>query len=185
MTGQKIKTPKRQATVIDGIATYITFFLVSILLYFQNDYFGSSTNLVAFICVVIGIMGMGNSLDKAINSDFGERNNLPKNTEFFGNLGLATGLFLICLVVSRTVPSMLVKVITAPFFFLSYMIFISSLVYLWVLGMIRSSQDTIDSSQTADNRKQQKKVFKILALISGIIGFIASLIQILQFLKII
>lgn len=184
MTSQNIKIPKRQVTVIDGIATYITFFLVSILLYFQNDYFGSNTNLVASICVVIGIMGMGNFLDKAINSDFGERNNLPKNTEFFGNLGMSIGLFLICLVVSRAVPTMLVKVITAPFFFLSYMIFISSLVYLWILGMIPSSQDAIDISQTVDNRKQQKKVFKFIAITSGIIGFIASLIQILQYLKI-
>ena len=166
MRNQKRNVKKKKVDVRSGIALAITFFAISIFLYFQKDYFGFLTNLISIVCIVIGLIGFGVELNKITSQKLGKIIDTKKGPGIFDNLGIGIGIFVIWVALYRT--------------FSTYGM-ILGLVNLLFAGIV--NRGTTNTNQREDNELWLLAV-KISAVISGIIGFIASLIQILQYLKI-
>ena len=181
MRNQKRNVKKKKVDVRSGIALAITFFAISIFLYFQKDYFGFLTNLISIVCIVIGLIGFGVELNKITSQKLGKIIDTKKGPGIFDNLGIGIGIFVIWVALYRTFPINWVNILITPLLFFSTYGMILGLVNLLFAGIV--NRGTTNTNQREDNELWLLAV-KISAVISGIIGFIASLIQILQYLKI-
>jgi hypothetical protein len=167
----KPQDTKRQSDVRGGITLAITAFAISIFLYFQPEYFGALTTVVAIALIALGFAGLGIELDKITSEELDSLVNREKGPGIFDNLGIGIAFLIVWATLYRYFPVTWVNVLTSAILLFG--------AYAITLGLVNAllSQGNSD--------KPWSLAIKIATAISGIIGLTASLIQILQFFKMI
>lgn len=87
-----VKSPKNRVDVKSGLGFALTFFVVSIVLFFLPQYFGSWTNWIALGFTIAGFMFLGLELNRLTE----EWDLISKQTnngrEIFDKIGIGIGL---------------------------------------------------------------------------------------------
>lgn len=183
VAGRQQYPKKERVDVFSGLAIAISFFVDAIFLFFNNNYFGSLTSLVAIVCIAIGFIGMGFEIDSITNQDFSDVADPSKGPDISGNLTLGGSLLIAWLVLYQVFSStVLINLLATPLFCFASIGATMVIVNLLVFVMARRNPKKDDLAK--DTHKLYLFIAKALTAIAGIIGFIASLLQILQFLKI-
>jgi hypothetical protein len=84
----------KSSNVRTGLALALSFFAISVFLYFQPTYLGSVTRFIAIAFVVIGICGLGLELEKLYHG----KDDPTQNAGIFDNLGIGLGLLIIWII---------------------------------------------------------------------------------------
>ncbi len=169
---------KQKSDVRSGISIAVTFFIISIFLYFQPLYFGNATKVISVILVVLGVMLFGVQLNNITSRDI-EIANQEKGRGIFDKIGVGLGFFIVWAVLYRYYPLVWVNALISLLLLVGLFGINLGLVSLLFLRKPTSNPNNLDG------KNPWSFSVKIVTAISGIIGFIASLMQILQFFKVI
>ena len=182
MSKVSIGRRRRKSDVRSGISLAITFFIISIFLYFLPEYFGSVTNLISVVLLVLGVMLLGVQLNNISSSrvDSGKRED---NRGIFDRIGVGVGFFIIWAVLYRRYPITWVNSITSLLLLVG--IFGITLGLINLLFFVSEQGDKSVSKKKIKRRSSWSLPQKIVTAISGTIGFIASLMQILEYFNVI
>ncbi|MBM3120511.1 MAG: hypothetical protein FJ006_13375 [Chloroflexi bacterium] len=179
----KSQDAKKPSDVRTGIALAISFFAVSIFLYFQPQYFGALTTAIAVVLIVFGFAGLGFELNKITSEELDSLINREKGPEIFNNLGMGIACIIVWAALYHYFPVTWVNTLSSVILLFG--------VYGITLGLVNTLVFVLKkpSSKAALSQRESNKPLlsaaTIIKVISSAIGIIASLIQILQFLKII
>ena len=179
----KPQDTKRQSDVRGGIALAITAFAISIFLYFQPEYFGALTTVVAIALIALGFAGLGIELDKITSEELDSLINREKGPGIFDNLGIGIAFLIVWATLYRYFPVTWVNVLTSAILLFGAYAITLGLVNALFFILTKSGSKAALSQGNSD--KPWSLAIKIATAISGIIGLTASLIQILQFFKMI
>jgi hypothetical protein len=176
----KPQDAKKQSDVRTGIALAISFFVISIFLHFQPQYFGALTTAIAIVLIVLGFAGLGFELNKTTSDELDSLTNREKGPEIFNNLGMGIALLIVWAALYYNFPWTWVNALTSVILLLGAYGITLGLVNILFFILPRSG------SKTALSQSESNKPWALaIKIIAGTIGFIASLIQILQFLRLV
>lgn len=207
-TGEKLPesnqnqiTEPRRATrklvdVRGGIAFSLAFFVIAIILYFQPRYFGSATQWVSVVCVIIGLMALGTDLDR-LTEELLSGSIRPKNgKDVFNNIGIGAGVLLLWAIIYTNTTSLLINILIfiVLFFGVSGTLWgIMNFIFDMALSRknleeqrikIEADPEKKDALIDLNNSRYYTSLKNIVLFIGFLVGLLSGIATVLQWLKI-
>jgi hypothetical protein len=191
------KAIKKSVNPRSGMAVALTFFAISIFLYFQPKYFDVATVGVSLASIIIGFAGLGSELNKISSGEGNFADDFKRGAGIFDNTGYGIALLILWGALYYYFPIIWVNVIISPILLFA--------IYGIILGLVNGffdftlSKKDLDEQKIAIEAKPENKeallqyntskyyliVKSVVVVIVGTVGFVAALLQALQILKII
>ena len=176
-----------------GLALWLSFLVIPILLYFQSNYFMSWTNGISVMFIFMGVSGLGMILDQLNNPQLSvDLRKMHSNT--FTSLGIGVAFLVLWIYLNQITSTIWMR--SASFFVLVLALYGIVLGIVNILfGILFRDTPSKDTSTHRDNTsstslpfdeaKNWSRVQRLFAWIGGFITITAAILQSLQILKVI
>ena len=176
------KNRKKQNTTEEldawvSMSLSISIFILSIFLFYEQNYFDGATGVINVILTAIGIFILGISLSVISQ----QTTYKEKQYDKFGFMGAGVAILIIWLLVYRSLLSIWANIILFPILFFGIYAII-----LGVINLMRSRMSASGFRNRNDPLTDEKPKSIVLRLLNGFawaIGLLASLLQLLQYFK--